>query len=82
MSSRRVTTQRLQMWPRPGTNPDPNRILSLTYPGDQAGNPAGIDTYNYDAMGRLSNYGATWNPDGTLATFDNGQTRTSTFCVA
>jgi len=50
-------------------------MTSLQYPADQNGNPGPTDTYTYDAMGRLSNYGATWNPDGTLATF-NGQTRT------
>ena len=47
-------------------------MTSLQYPADQNGNPGPTDTYTYDAMGRLSNYGATWNPDGTLATF-NGQ---------
>jgi len=51
------------------------RMTSLGYPADQNGNAGSTDTYTYDAMGRLSSMGATWNPDGTLATF-NGQTRT------
>ncbi len=50
------------------------RMTSLGYPADQNGNAGSTDTYTYDAMGRLSSMGATWNPDGTLATF-NGQTR-------
>jgi RHS repeat-associated protein len=51
------------------------RMSSLGYPADQNGNPGPTDSFTYDAMGRLNNYGATWGPAGELLSFDNGQTR-------
>jgi len=50
------------------------RMTSLGYPADQNGGAGSTDTYTYDVMGRLSGPGTSWNPDGTLATW-NGQTR-------
>jgi RHS repeat-associated protein len=52
------------------------RMSSLGYPADQNGNPGPTDSFTYDAMGRLNNYGATWGPAGELLSFDNGQQRT------
>ena len=82
--SGRVTAQRMKVYPDPGAagpvTIDANyewdnegRMTSLKGPLDGAGNRP-VETYSYDAMGRLSAGGATYGPAGELLTF-NGVTR-------
>jgi YD repeat-containing protein len=78
----RVTNQRMRVTPKPAPLVQPfnleatyawdneGRMTSLTGPSDGP-----VESYTYDAMGRLSSGGATYGAAGELLTF-NGVTRT------